>query len=86
MCQEDVWKVSGVRNEKSKPAAGRPLVGVLHWVLQGEAWRVAGGHVGLAGRSWAMGMCGSRHTQLSGSCLEVVWEVSGVRQRILVDG
>ena len=29
MCQEVVWKVSGVRNEKSKPAAGRPLTGVL---------------------------------------------------------
>ena len=35
VCQEVVWKVSGVINEKPKPATGRPLAGLLHWALQG---------------------------------------------------
>ena len=43
MCQEVVWKVSGVRNEKPKPAAGWSLIGVPRWVVQGKAWRVASG-------------------------------------------
>ena len=29
VCQEVVWKVSGVRDEKSKPTTGLPLAGLL---------------------------------------------------------
>ena len=73
MCQEVVWEVSGVRNEKSKAVAGRPLIGSLRGVVQGRPGRVAGGRFRLGLRTADKGPgVGSRYTQLAGSCLEVV--------------
>ena len=83
MCQEVVWTVSGVTDEKSKPTAGRPLAGLLHRVVQGNARRGGGGRFGFGRATTDKGSGVTRGpTQLSRSCLEVAWKVSGVRPQI----
>ena len=78
VCQEVVGKVSGVRNEKSKAVAVRPLTGSVRGVVQGRSWRAAGDHSGLGFEDRGHGAgCGAAvHTvvwKLSGSCLRSVW-------------
>ena len=71
MCLGIVWKVSGVRDEDSKSAAGRPVAGVLCMAVRRRP-------VGLRAGIWTWPGCrghaaggGPRHTQLSGRCLGV---------------
>ena len=81
MCQEVVWEVSDVRNEKSKAVAGRPLTGSLRGVVHGWSCRVAGGQLGLV---WGPRARGRVWGRCAHSCLEVVWKLS--EKCLVLDG